>query len=169
MMNAPFQARAGLRDPFTAFVCDDAPADLLRPIAVEHGWSPEKVNKGGLRNAIQTLSVSASPTILFVDMSESGDPLNDINSLAEVCEPGTVVIAAGQVNDVRLYRDLLASGIQDYLLKPFSPDQIRDAFAHAQLTISGPRTNEPTTEKPHVVAAVIGVRGGGGAPPGGAP
>jgi pilus assembly protein CpaE len=25
-MNAPFQARAGLRDPFTAFVCDDATA-----------------------------------------------------------------------------------------------------------------------------------------------
>ena len=39
--------------------------------------------------------VSASPMILFVDMSESGDPLNDINALAEVCEPGTVVIACG--------------------------------------------------------------------------
>ena len=48
VMNAPFQARAGLRDPFTAFVCDDATADMLRPVAVEHGWSPEKVNKGGL-------------------------------------------------------------------------------------------------------------------------
>src|SRR5215218_4037430 len=158
-MNAPFQARAGLRDPFTAFVCDDATADMLRPVVVEHGWAPEKVNKGGLRNAVQTLSVSASPNILFVDLSESGDPLNDINSLAEVCEPGTVVIAAGQVNDVRLYRDLLASGIQDYLLKPFSPDQIRDAFANAQMTISGPRIAEPSSERPHVMAAVIGVRG----------
>ena len=46
-MNAPFQARAGLRDPFQAFVCDDSTADMLRPVAVEHGWSPEKVNKGG--------------------------------------------------------------------------------------------------------------------------
>ncbi len=101
-MNAPFQARAGLRDPFTAFVCDDATADMLRPVAVEHGWSPEKVNKGGLRNAVQSLSISASPNILFVDLSESADPLNDINALAEVCEPGTIVIAAGQVNDVRL-------------------------------------------------------------------
>src|SRR3546814_5772080 len=75
-------------------------------------WPVEKCNKGGLRNAVQSLSVSASPNILFVDMSESGDPINDINALAEVCEPGTVVIAAGQVNDVRLYRDLLSSGIQ---------------------------------------------------------
>jgi pilus assembly protein CpaE len=164
-MNAPFNASrtAALRDPFSAFVCDDATAEMLRPIAVEHGWAPEKVNKGGLRNAVQTLSVSASPAILFVDLSESGDPLNDINALAEVCEPGTVVIAAGQVNDVRLYRDLVASGLQDYLLKPFTPDQLRDSFAHAQLTISGPRVNEAASEKPHVMAAVIGVRGGVGA------
>ena len=164
-MNAPFNAPRGaaLRDPFTAFVCDDATAEMLRPIAVEHGWAPEKVNKGGLRNAVQTLSVSASPNILFVDLSESGDPLNDINALAEVCEPGTVVIAAGQVNDVRLYRDLVASGIQDYLLKPFTADQVRDAFANAQMTISGPRVNEPSVERPHVVATVIGVRGGVGA------
>jgi pilus assembly protein CpaE len=164
-MNAPFHASRGaaLRDPFTAFVCDEQTAELLRPVAVEHGWAPEKVNKGGLRNAVQSLSVSASPNILFVDLSESGDPLNDINALAEVCEPGTVVIAAGQVNDVRLYRDLLASGIQDYLLKPFSPDQLRDAFANAQMTISGPRVNEPTSERPHVMSAVIGVRGGVGA------
>jgi pilus assembly protein CpaE len=161
-MNAPFQARAGLRDPFTAFVCDDATADMLRPVAVEHGWSPEKVNKGGLRNAVQSLSVSASPNILFVDLSESTDPLSDINGLAEVCEPGTIVIAAGQVNDVRLYRDLVASGIHDYLLKPFTVDQLRDSFAHAQMILSGPR-GEAQVDKPHVMSAVIGVRGGVGA------
>ena len=165
-MNAPFHAARGaasLRDAFSAYVCDDATAEILRPIAVEHGWAPEKVNKGGLRNAVQSLSVSASPNILFVDLSESGDPLNDINALAEVCEPGTVVIAAGQVNDVRLYRDLVASGIQDYLLKPFTPDQVRDAFAQAQTTISGPRMNEAASEKPNVMAAVIGTCGGVGA------
>ncbi len=161
-MNAPFHARAGMRDPFTAFVCDDATADMLRPVAVEHGWSPEKVNKGGLRNAVQSLSVSASPNILFVDLSESGDPLNDINALAEVCEPGTIVIAAGQVNDVRLYRDLVASGIHDYLLKPFTVDQLRDTFAHAQSILAGPR-GEAQVDKPHVMTAVIGVRGGVGA------
>jgi pilus assembly protein CpaE len=164
-MNAPFPSPRAptLRDPFTAFVSDDETAEMLRPIAVEHGWSPDKVNRGGLRNAVQTLSVSASPSILFVDLSESLDPLSDINSLAEVCEPGTVVIAAGMVNDVRLYRDLVASGIQDYLLKPFSADQLRDSFAHAQLTISGPRVSEATSEKPNVMAAVVGVRGGVGA------
>lgn len=154
---------AGLRDPFTAYVCDEQTADMIRSVAVELGWSADKVNKGGLRNAVQSLSVSASPNILFVDLSESGDPLNDINGLAEVCEPGTVVIAAGQVNDVRLYRDLLSSGIQDYLLKPFSPDQLRDAFAHAQAVFNAPRIQEAGQEKPHMMAVVIGARGGVGA------
>jgi len=163
-MNAPFNPRgAGVREPFAAFVCDDATADALRPVAIEMGWQPEKVHKGGLRNAVQTLAVSASPHILFVDMSESGDPLNDINALAEVCEPGTVVIASGQVNDVRLYRDLVASGIQDYLLKPFSNDQAREALTHAQLTLSGPRVPDHAVDRPHLMTAVIGVRGGVGA------
>lgn len=163
-MNAPFQARGVMqRDPFTAFVSDDETADLLRSVAVEHGWSGDKVNKGGLRNAVQSLSVSASPNILFVDLSDSGDPLSDINALAEVCEPGTVVIAAGRVNDVRLYRDLLSSGIQDYLLKPFTPDQLRDVFSSAQMAIAGPRGSEPSADRPHTMTGVIGVRGGAGA------
>src|SRR5882757_8075137 len=164
-MNAPFHASraASLRDPFSAFVTDEETAEMLRPIAVEHGWSPEKVNKGGLRNAVQTLSVSASPQILFVDLSESGDPLNDINALAEVCEPGTVVIAAGQVNDVRLYRDLVVSGIQDYLLKPLNPDMLREAFTHAQTMLNAPKTLDPGAERPHCSTAFIGARGGVGA------
>ena len=164
-MNAPWSPSRtnALREPFTAFVCDDMTADSLRPVAIELGWAPDKINKGGLRNAVQTLSVSASPQILFVDLSESGDPLNDINALAEVCEPGTVVIAAGQVNDVRLYRDLVASGIQDYLLKPFSPDQLRDAFASAQAVFNAPKHTDVGVERPHMMAAVIGARGGCGA------
>lgn len=161
-MNAPWKPGAsGQRDPFHAFVCDDHSFDLLRVVAAEMGWAPEKVNKGGMRNAVQSLSITASPQILFIDMSESGDPLNDINSLAEVCEPGTVVIAAGQVNDVRLYRDLLASGIQDYLLKPFGADQLRDALAQAQAVFFAPRDAGP--ERPHMTTAVIGTRGGVGA------
>jgi pilus assembly protein CpaE len=163
-MNAPWNpARSANREPFVAYVCDETTAESIRPIAVELGWDSAKVNKGGLRNAVQSLSVSASPQILFVDLSESGDPLNDINALAEVCEPGTVVIAAGQVNDVRLYRDLVASGIQDYLLKPLSPDVMREAFAHAQAILNAPKQVEAAVERPHCSVAVIGARGGSGA------
>ncbi|MCW1427765.1 pilus assembly protein CpaE [Novosphingobium sp. JCM 18896] len=163
-MNAPWKAGpGGGRDPYQAYICDDAALDVLRPVVVEMGWAPEKCNKGGLRNAVQALSISASPNILLVDLSESGDPLNDINALAEVCEPGTVVIAIGQVNDVRLYRDLLASGIHDYLLKPLNPSVLRDALVNAQAVFSAPKFADASAAKQHISTAVIGTRGGVGA------
>ena len=163
-MNAPWKSgMPGNRDPFAAYICDDNALDVLRPVVIELGWQPEKCNKGGLRNAVQSLSVSASPNILLVDLSESGDPLNDINALAEVCEPGTVVIAIGQVNDVRLYRDLLASGIHDYLLKPLSASQVRDSLNQAQAVFTAPKPGEAETVKRHVSTAVVGTRGGVGA------
>ena len=163
-MNAPWKPGAqGNRDVFSAFICDDAALDVLRPVVMEMGWQPEKCNKGGLRNAVQSLSISASPNILMVDMSESGDPLSDINALAEVCEPGTVVIAIGQVNDVRLYRDLLASGIHDYLLKPLAPGQLRDALVNAQAIFAAPKHLDASAVKRHISTAVVGTRGGVGA------
>ncbi len=164
-MNAPWKpgGAGGNRDPFSAFICDEAALDVLRPVVIEMGWQPEKCNKGGLRNAVQSLSVSASPNILMVDLSESGDPLNDINALAEVCEPGTVVIAIGQVNDVRLYRDLVVSGIHDYLLKPLSAGQLRDALNQAQAVFAAPRASDPEAAKRHISTAIVGTRGGVGA------
>lgn len=163
-MNAPWNSsRVGTRDPFIAFVSDETTAEVVRSIAVEMGWAPEKVNKGGLRNAVQTLSVSASPQILLVDLSEAGDPLSDINALAEVCEPGTIVIAAGLVNDVRLYRDLMSSGIQDYLLKPMSPDLLRDSLSNALSILNAPKISDQSAERAHCSIAVIGTRGGVGA------
>lgn len=163
-MNAPWKPGSpNGRDPFNAYICDEASLDVLRPIVVEMGWQSEKCHKGGLRNAVQSLSITASPNILMIDLSESGDPLNDINALAEVCEPGTVVVAIGQVNDVRLYRDLLASGIHDYLLKPLQPGQLRDALAHAHAVFSAAKNAEGGVVKQHVSTAVIGTRGGVGA------
>ncbi len=163
-MNAPWKSgAAGSREPFAAYICDEAALDVLRPVVIEMGWQSEKCAKGGLRNAVQSLSVSASPNILMVDLSESGDPLNDINALAEVCEPGTVVIAVGQVNDVRLYRDLLASGINDYLLKPLSANQLRDSLTQAQAVFSAPKSSDPDAAKRHISTAVVGTRGGVGA------
>ncbi len=163
-MNAPWKpGLPGNRDAFAAYLCDDAALDILRPVVIELGWQPEKCHKGGLRNAVQSLSITASPNILMVDLSESGDPLSDINALAEVCEPGTVVVAVGQVNDVRLYRDLLTSGIHDYLLKPLSPGQVRDALVNAQAIFASPKSHDPSVAKRHVSTAVIGTRGGVGA------
>ncbi len=163
-MNAPFRMGSSTREPFNAYLCDDATIDIIRPVIGDMGWDVEKCHKGGMRNAVQQLSVAPSPSILLVDLSESSDPINDINGLAEVCEQGTVVIAVGQVNDVRLFRDLMASGIQDYLLKPVFPGQVRDALLNAQATLATPRqTAEENAASAHVMSVVIGTRGGVGA------
>jgi pilus assembly protein CpaE len=167
-MNAPWMSsrRAAsniARDIFSAFVCDDATVEMLKPIATDLNWQSDKVFKGGVRNAIQTLSVSASPQILLIDFSESSDPIQDINSLAEVCEPGTVVVALGKINDVGLYRDLLSSGIHDYLLKPAQPEMVRDALMNAHTALFAPKAQVDDDVKPKSLITVIGVRGGVGA------
>ncbi len=167
-MNAPWMSsrRAAsnvARDMFSAFVCDDASLEMLKPLANELNWPSEKIFKGGVRNAIQTLSVSASPQILLIDFSESNDPIQDINSLAEVCEPGTIVVALGKINDVGLYRDLLASGIHDYMLKPASVEVMRESLMNAHASLFTPKAQVEEDARPKSLVAVIGVRGGVGA------
>ncbi|WP_347093850.1 pilus assembly protein CpaE [Sphingomonas parapaucimobilis] len=163
-MNAPWKpAMLTVRDPFLAFVSDDWTAEAIRPLIAEQGWSVDKVMKGGLSGAIQSLSVQASPQILLVDLSDTPDPASEIGNLAEVCEPGTIVIAVGSVNDVRLYRSLIASGLHDYLLKPINADQLRETIAQARTILHAPRAMETAPEKATCSVAVVGVRGGVGA------
>jgi pilus assembly protein CpaE len=161
-MNAPFTPRTGTRDPFSAFLSDLDTEDVARAAASSFGWPLERIHNGGVRYAVQSLAVSPSPGILLVDLSESGDPLEDINALAEVCEPGTMVIACGRINDVRFYRELLASGIHVYLLKPFTDEQLREVITQAQAIAHGTRAAEIAKETPHLMTAVIGARGGSG-------
>ena len=72
------------------------------------------------------------------------------------------MIAAGQVNDVRLYRDLTASGIQDYLLKPLTADMLRECFGNAQAILNAPKLADASADRPHCATAIIGTRGGAG-------
>ena len=100
---------------------------------------------------------------LIVDMSESVDMLADLNALAEVCEPGTVVLALGIINDVGIYRDLVNSGIHDYLVKPISQDLLREAVISGEAALHAPAEAEVAvapTDKSTVV--IIGSRGGVG-------
>jgi pilus assembly protein CpaE len=166
-MNAPWSssqrgANLAAREPFMAFLCDEKTIETMKATLPEFNWTPDKVFKGGMRNAIQSLSVSASPQILMVDLSESDDPLADINSLAEVCEPGTVVLTMGKINDVGFYRDLLSSGIHDYLLKPATTDHLRETFLSAQTSLFAPKHVQEDDTKTKHLAMVVGVRGGVG-------
>ena len=160
-MNAPV-TRTGLRDPFSAFMSDVDSEDVVRATALSFGWPLERIHNGGIHYAVQSLAVSQSPGILLVDLGDSSDPLEDISGLAEVCEPGTIVVACGRINDVRFYRDLITSGIHDYLLKPFTQEQLHECIVQAQAIQAGARAAEIAKESPHQMTAVIGVRGGAG-------
>lgn len=164
-MNAPFKSPVATRDPFSAFLSDPDSEDMARAVATSFGWPADRVHNGGITYASQTLAVTASPSVLLVDISESEDPFADIDGLAEVVEPGTLVLACGTINDVQLYRQLIASGIQDYLLKPFTDAQLREAVMSAQINDTEQRERERIAANvvEHLGVAVIGVRGGSGA------
>lgn len=151
------------REFFGAFVCDDATHAALGEVVKDHGWSEDRIQSGGIANAVRSLTVMRSPEFLIVDLSESSDPRGDINALAEVCEPGTVVLAIGTTNDVTLYRDLIASGVQDYLVKPVTSEVLRESVEAAQAALAEPVVEQELTPEDSTLVAVIGVRGGSGA------
>ena len=91
-----------------------------------------------------------------------GKAIEALAALVESLRPD-VVIAVGQVNDVRLYRELLTSGIHDYLLKPLVASHVRETLQHAQAVFAAPRNQDPSAAHAHVSTAVIGTRGGVGA------
>ena len=88
------------------------------------------------------------------------DPIAAVNALAEACDIGTRVVALGTVNDVTLYRELRALGVDDYLIKPVTPDQLETALAH---TAPRPAPGTTDAEGPAELYLMCGVRGGIGA------
>lgn len=151
------------REPFAAFVLDEETKACLAPIVSDRGWEAERIQGGGVANAVRSLALTSPPHILIVDLAESEEPRADITALAEVCEPGTIVIALGKTNDVTLYRDLVGAGIFDYLVKPINTDQLRGVISAAEeLDHSAPASHSVQSSSGKLITA-IGVRGGCGA------
>lgn len=150
---------------FGAYLCDDETTQQLVPVINERDWDTSQIKMGGIESAIRTLSTTGSPQYLLVDLSNSINPEDDINALAEVCEPGTMVITTGTVNDVTFYRNMLACGVQDYLVKPVSTDQLREAFLAAEHSLRTPIETENAESEiaKDKVISIISVRGGAGA------
>jgi pilus assembly protein CpaE len=151
------------REDFAAFVTDDDTRHALAPIIEERGWSSNRIQGGGIANAVRSLALAPSPQYLIVDLSDSENPRADVSALAEVCEPGTIVIALGTINDVSLYRDLLATGIHDYLIKPVTTELLMDCVVAADNATNTMPAEEPVKATSGQLFPVIGARGGVGA------
>ena len=56
-MNAPWKPTPGNRDPFAAFICDEAALDTLRPVVIELGWQPENQQKDQVSEQVRPICV----------------------------------------------------------------------------------------------------------------
>ncbi|MEQ8166074.1 MAG: P-loop NTPase, partial [Alphaproteobacteria bacterium] len=147
------------RSPFMAFAADEVTRAILAKTVQERGWPEAGIRDGGVDLAMNTLANIATPKRLIVDLSGADDPLAAITELANVCDAGTQLIALGRENDVNLFRGLMALGVQDYLLKPVSPE----ALAQALSRIADEKSGGGEDEKEGRLVCVIGARGGVGA------
>jgi len=155
---------AAMSHDFLAFATDQQTADTIMRGAESEGIVDDCVIRASFDEALESLAAMPTPSILVVDLGPSNDIMGDVSRLAEVCDAGARVILLGSVNDLRIYRDVIAAGVADYLIKPFT---YHDFSACLQ------RTRPPAESAPSVAAAetpartdavcVIGVRGGVGA------
>ena len=119
-----------------AFALDPETEDALREGLLHfEGPTPEcddpQVWPGGILAAVTALSEGHSSQLVIVDIDGIPYPAGAIHELAEVCEIGTVVIAVGSDDSARVNREILLAGVSDYLVKPVTAAEVREAAALA--------------------------------------
>ena len=89
-----------------------------------------QVQLGGIAAAVEHYAGQVTPNLLIVETRLTGqEALNELDTLAEVCDPATKVIVVGRVNDVSLYRELMRRGASEYLVAPLAPLQLIEVIA----------------------------------------
>jgi len=86
---------------------------------------------GNIRTAVGVLASTAAPELILVDLDGVPYPVGSIHELASVCEPGSVVVALGSRDSARDSRDILTTGVADYLAKPVALERLREVVAGA--------------------------------------
>lgn len=93
---------------FTAFVRDATSEEELTRFLKGATLGNFHVGRGNIDAAIAwLLKAERSPQRLLVDISGSEGPLDELDRLADACEPSVQVYVVGDRNDVGLYRSLL--------------------------------------------------------------
>ncbi len=139
---------------------DAATRETVSLLIAELGWRQAKVYEGGIARAVQALDPASPPGLLIVDVSDSDDPMQALDDLAEHCSPETRVMAVGTVNDIVLYRRLIGMGLADYLVKPVAADHLRESVMAAIRPVE--RSHASAAPKQTRLLALIGARGGVG-------
>jgi len=82
-------------------------------------------HNGGLEGAIETYKANPTPNLIIVETTLPTEEIpGALERLAEVCDAATRLIVLGHVNDVVLYRELIRSGVSEYIVLPTSAQAI---------------------------------------------
>ena len=113
------------------------------------------VQLGGLQAALDHFSGQVTPNLLIIETKLQGKAaIEDIDRLADVCDPATKVVIVGRTNDVELYRELMRRGVSEYLVAPLNPLNLIE-------TISGLYVDREAQPIGRVIA-FVSARGGAG-------
>ncbi len=113
------------------------------------------VQLGGLQAAVEHHTGNATPNLLIIETKLQGQAaLDEIDRLANVCDPTTKVIVIGRVNDVELYRELMRRGVSEYLVAPLNPLHLIEIISGLYLNPEAPPVGR--------IISFIGARGGVG-------
>ncbi|SKA21787.1 AAA family ATPase [Consotaella salsifontis] len=114
-----------------------------------------RVHMGGIRAAAEHYASAPTPNLVMLE-SRVGAPqlLEDLEALADVCDPGSKVVIIGHTNDVTLYRELIRRGISEYLVSPVSMGDILSVIANLFVA--------PDAEPLGRTLAFVGAKGGVG-------
>ena len=129
-----------LRINIGAFVLTDAVRDAVNALNDDRLFlrSTISVQEGGMASALEFLTQRSTPELLLVETKSMDEALfNELNALADVCQPGTRVIIVGAENDINLFKTLIDQGISQYFLETVTVEELKtaivDAFADKSL------------------------------------
>lgn len=114
-----------------------------------------KVHMGGIATAVEFYKTAPTPNLIILESrSEPRELLEELRQLSEYCDPSSKVVVIGHYNDVGLYRELIRSGISEYVVAPIS---MADIIAVISVIFVDPGS-EPIGRS----IAFIGAKGGVG-------
>jgi pilus assembly protein CpaE len=113
-------------------------------------------HNGGLDGAVETYRSNPTPNLIMVETLLPPDEIQaSLGRLAEVCDATTRLIVLGHVNDVLLYRELMRSGVSEYIVLPADASTIVAAISE----IFAGENAQPIGR----TVAFVGAKGGSGA------
>lgn len=146
------------RDSILIYLTDRLDRAAIAPI-LERNLVAGEIRMGGLTQALEdAASWRIIPTFLVIDAAGVEDVPAALDDLAARAPDGeTSLILIGSENDVRLYRQLKAHGVAEYLIPPVSADDLAEIIT--AINIQRRSRNDIDT---HRVIGFIGARGGVG-------